>query len=61
MAENIAKNMSTVVVGLAVFAVVTAAVAAIVRDKKNPGNSCGIGCSGCPNSGVCHKKEKASS
>ncbi len=53
MLSFISDNLSTIIVGAVVFAVVAAAVAKILRDRKNHKNTCGGGCCGCPSSEGC--------
>ena len=58
MLSFISSNLSTIIVGLVVFAIVAAVVVKLVRDKINHKSSCGCGCSGCPSAGSCGVKPK---
>lgn len=53
MALCILENLSSILVGAVVFAIVAAAVIGTVKDGKNKKNSCGCGCSECPGVGRC--------
>jgi hypothetical protein len=46
--------LSTLIVGLAVAALVAAIVVKLVRDKLRGRNSCGASCNGCPIADTCH-------
>jgi hypothetical protein len=49
------ENSGTIVVGLAVLAVVVLIVAKMVRDKRAGKHiGCDCGCETCPHSGACH-------
>jgi len=50
-------NLATILVGLAVVAILTAVTLHLVRQKKQGKSSCSCGCSGCPMSGSCHGGE----
>lgn len=56
MAEFLASNMGTILIGAAVAAVVALIIVKMVKDKKKGRSSCGCGCSNCPSAGMCHKK-----
>ncbi len=45
----------TILVGLALLAVVTAVVVKLCRDRRKGQNSCGCGCDHCASAGMCHK------
>jgi hypothetical protein len=45
--------LSTVLVSLALIAIVAGVVAKIVRDKKQGKRNCGMACSGCPGATMC--------
>lgn len=47
----------TILVGLAVLAIVAAAVVKLYRDRRKGQSSCGCGCGcdHCASSGICHK------
>ena len=48
--------MATVIISMALLAIVAGIVIKMVKDKKAGKSSCGCGCSGCPMSSECHKK-----
>ena len=48
-------NVGTLVVLLAVAAVVALIVFRLIRDKKQGKSSCGCNCADCPMHGGCHK------
>jgi len=50
--------MGTIVVTLALAAIVAAIIVFMVRNRKKGGSgSCPGGCAGCPHSGACHRTE----
>lgn len=55
MFEFLAQNYVTILVGAAVLAIFVAVIMSLVKKKKSGGGSCSCGCSGCPNSSLCHK------
>lgn len=58
MLEFLSNNISTIIVGAIVLGVVILAIRSMNKDKKAGKNSCGCGCSGCPNSSMCHGTKK---
>lgn len=54
MLQWITENAPTLVVGAVVLAIVAAIAVKLIKDAKNHNSSCGCGCKGCPNSGMCH-------
>ena len=56
MLNFFAENLGTILIGLAVAAVVTLIVIKMRRDKQNGKTSCGCGCEHCPSAGACHGK-----
>ena len=52
----IAENIGTILVTLALCAVVIGSVAVMKRDKKNGKSSCGGSCGHCPMGGSCHNR-----
>ncbi len=52
--DFIVNNIGSVAVGLAVAALVVLLSYKLISDKKKGRSSCGCGCSGCPNAGLCH-------
>lgn len=55
MLNWLSANWASLAVGIAVLAIVAAAAAKIVRDKRNHKSSCGCSCAGCPGAGMCHR------
>lgn len=55
MLTFLSENWPTILICLALVAIVFLAIRKIVRDKKK-GGSCSCGCEGCPNSAYCHPK-----
>lgn len=55
MFEFLAQNYVTILVGAVVLAIFVAVIMSLVKKKKSGGGSCSCGCSGCPNSSLCHK------
>ena len=51
-------HLATILISLALLAVVVLIVRHFVRQKKQGKSSCGCGCKGCPNSGACHSSKK---
>lgn len=51
-------NLSTIIIGLIILAVVAGIVVKMIRDKKKGKTSCncGCGCENCPSAGICHEK-----
>ncbi len=58
MLEFLSQNIGTIIVLLILLAVVAAIIAGQVKAKKQGRSSCGCGCKGCPNSGMCHSSKK---
>lgn len=56
MLSFIMANLSTIIVGAIVFAVIAAVLVKLIRDKINHKSSCGGGCAGCPSAGICGAK-----
>ena len=52
----ISENAGTILVSLALLAVVTAIVRQLIRDKKKGKSACGNSCASCPMHGPCHQK-----
>ncbi|MCR4962425.1 MAG: FeoB-associated Cys-rich membrane protein [Firmicutes bacterium] len=57
MAAWITENMASIVIGLLLAAVVSLIVRSLIKNKKTGKSSCGCGCSHCPMSGACEKKD----
>ncbi|NCB63616.1 MAG: FeoB-associated Cys-rich membrane protein [Clostridia bacterium] len=51
------ENLATILISLALVAVVTAIVVDLIRKKREGKSSCGCGCSSCPSSSICHTKK----
>ena len=49
------NNLGTIVVGLAVAAVITLIIINYVRKKKRGKSTCGCGCADCPMKNKCHE------
>ena len=55
MLQAIADNAGTILISLALIALVTGIIIQLRRDKKQGKSSCGGNCGSCPMSGSCHK------
>ena len=55
MTEWIREQLPTILVSLVLIAVVAAAVAGMVRDKRKGKASCGCGCAHCAMRDACHR------
>lgn len=57
MLNAVLSNWGTIVVLLAVAAIVAAIAVKLIRDRKKGRSacSCGTGCSQCPSHNICHK------
>lgn len=51
------ENLATILISLALAAVVTAIVVNMIRKKREGKSSCGCGCENCPSGSVCHPKK----
>lgn len=58
MLQFLAANWGTLVIGLAVAAVIVLVICKLRRDKKKGKASCGCGCKNCPSAGMCHSHKK---
>lgn len=57
MLTFIVQNLSTILVGTALLAVVAGISVSLLRGKKSGKSAgCGCGCSGCPGTSFCHKE-----
>lgn len=54
MIEFIVNNIGSVIVGLAVLALIVLLLWKLISDKRKGKSSCGCGCGSCPNAGLCH-------
>lgn len=48
-------NLGTIIITLALIAIVAAVIVQMVKDKKHGKGSCGCGCENCAMHGKCHK------
>lgn len=55
MLQAIADNAGTILISLALIALVTGIIIRLRKDKKQGKSSCGGNCGCCPMSGSCHK------
>ncbi len=51
----IVSNLATILISLALLAIVVCIVWRLVLGKKKGKSSCGCGCENCPSSHMCHK------
>ena len=51
-------NLPTILVGLAVAALVVAVIVSEVKNRRKGSCGCGYGCAGCANAGICHPEKK---
>lgn len=56
MLNYISQNLANIITGTIILAAITAAVAKIIKDKKNHKSSCACGCANCPSAGRCREK-----
>lgn len=56
MPEFVVANLSTILVGAAVAALLAAVAVKLILDKKKGKSSCGCNCDQCPGAGLCHPK-----
>lgn len=50
-------NISTIIIGVMIFAALAIACGSMIRNKRKGKSSCGCGCSDCALSGACHSKK----
>ena len=55
MLTFLAENWGTLLVGLALAAVIVLIAGKLVRDRRKGKTACGCGCAGCPGHAVCHQ------
>jgi len=55
MFQWIGENIGTIIVGIALIALVTGIIIRLRKEKKQGKSSCGGNCGCCPMSGSCHK------
>lgn len=56
MFNVIVSNLSTILVGGLVAALLVLVAVKMIQNKKKGKSSCGCQCAGCPNAGACHPK-----
>ena len=56
MFQWIGENAGTIIVSIALIALVTGIVIRMRKDKKRGKSTCGCNCSCCPMAGSCHKQ-----
>ncbi len=56
MFDFIINNLSTILVGAAVAAMLAGIAVKMYRDKKRGKSACGCNCANCPSAGMCHTK-----
>ena len=54
----IVSNLATILIGLAVLAIVLLVIGKMIRDHKKGKHSCSCGCPGCKGVNACHSMEK---
>ena len=52
------ENIGSIIVGLALIALVSFIIIGSIRDKKKGKSNCGCGCSNCSMNGICHSKNE---
>jgi hypothetical protein len=55
MPLSTAVNVPTLIIGLIIAAIFAVIVIRGIIKRKNGEGGCSCGCSGCPNSAICHK------
>ena len=56
MLHWISANLSTILISIALSAIVVLIIRGLVRQKKQGKSSCGGNCAGCAACGACHNK-----
>ena len=51
------ENLPTILVGVAVAALVVLVIVRMVKSGRSGKSSCGCGCADCPMAGKCHSKK----
>ena len=54
MWEWLVNNLSTILVGLGVLALLVGVIVYMIRQKRRGETSCGCGCTNCAMRGTCH-------
>jgi hypothetical protein len=57
MLSWLTANIGTVLITLALIAIVTGVIVKLRRDRKKGRTSCGCGCEHCAMRGACHQKQ----
>lgn len=57
MVNFIYSNISTIIIGIVLAAIVGMVIVKMIRDKKKGKSSCGGSCAGCPSNCDCHQKK----
>lgn len=52
------ENLATMIISAVLLLMVAAAIASMVRNKRNGKSSCGCGCAGCAMNGACHSQRE---
>ncbi len=60
MLQWLSSNLATILICLALIAIVAAIITGMVRDKKKGKSSCGCGCENCAMSAACHAAKQGS-
>lgn len=58
MLDFLAQNAATIVGALLVAALLVFVIVRQLKSRKKGESSCGVACSGCPNSSFCHPVKK---
>ncbi|MGI5896619.1 MAG: FeoB-associated Cys-rich membrane protein [Oscillospiraceae bacterium] len=53
----LSENISSILIGVVLLAVVAAVILYMVRNRRKGKSSCGCGCAGCSMNGCCHQKK----
>ncbi|MCR4925095.1 MAG: FeoB-associated Cys-rich membrane protein [Clostridiales bacterium] len=53
----ISENIATIIICVALVAIVVGIIFSMIRNKKKGKSSCGCGCSNCALNGTCHPKK----
>ena len=56
MLQWIGENAGTIIVSIALIALVTAVIIRMGKEKKRGKSTCGCNCGCCPMAGSCHKQ-----
>ena len=58
MLEFLSANLATILISIALIAVVAAIIVSMVRNRKKGKSNCGCNCANCAMAGSCHYKEE---